>query len=267
MANTKSDVFSTLDKINVNGHTEVKEAGGVKLTYLSWAWGWKEVKKVYPDANYEIVKFDGIPYAYDPNTGYMVYTKVTIEGITHEMWLPVMDSNNRAMKAEPYEVKTKYRSFTVAPATMFDINKTIMRCLVKNLAMFGLGLYIYAGEDLPDSGDEVVETTPVKQEKKSTPKSAPKEKAEPKNEDDVVPMCAHCFKPIPAHDNYTPQQVANLTMHNLKKQLCWDCAHDYQEKIKAEKEKKQAEDAQANAPAPEYAIDEQTRLPFPMDEN
>ena len=263
MATTKNEVFSKLANINVNGHTEVKESGGVKLTYLSWSWAWKAVKETYPDANYEIVKFDGIPYAYDPNTGYMVYTKVTIEGITHEMWLPVMDSNNRAMKAEPYEVKTKYRSFTVASATMFDVNKTIMRCLVKNLAMFGLGLYIYAGEDLPDSGDEA-EVVPVKQEKKPAPKkSAPK--TEPKNEDDVVPMCVHCLKPIPAHDEYTPEQVASLTMHNLKKQLCWDCAHDYQEKIKEAQAKKMAEDAKANAPEPEYVIDEQTNLPFPME--
>lgn len=260
MATSKNDVFTNLNNINVNGYTEVKEAGGIKLTYLSWANAWKAVKEKYPEANYEIVKFDGIPYAYDPNTGYMVYTKVTIEGITHEMWLPVMDSNNRAMKAEPYEVQTKYRSFTVAGATMFDVNKTIMRCLVKNLAMFGLGLYIYAGEDLPDSGEDV-EIVPVKQEKKSAPKSAPKAKPEPKKED-VVPMCAHCLKPIPAHGDYTPEQVAELTLRNLKKQLCWDCAHDLQEKMKKAKEQKEAEDAKANAP--EYPIDEQIGLPFPL---
>ena len=84
---------------------------------------------------------------------YMVYTSVTIEGITHEMWLPVMDGNNKAMKAQPYTYTTRYGEKTVEAATMFDINKTIMRCLVKNLAMFGLGLYIYAGEDLPITED------------------------------------------------------------------------------------------------------------------
>lgn len=153
-AETKK-VFDELFNVNVNGHTEEKKGGdGKTLTYLSWTFAWAEVKKRYPNAQYEIEKFNGIPYVFDPNTGYMVYTKVTIEGVTHEMWLPVMDSNNRAMKAVPYEVQTKYKTFTVNSATMFDVNKAIMRCLVKNLAMFGLGLYIYAGEDLPEGEAE-----------------------------------------------------------------------------------------------------------------
>lgn len=139
--------FEELYNLNVNGKTEQKNG----LTYLSWAWAWAEFKKVYPDATYEVVKFDGLPYAYDTNTGYMVYTKVTADGITHEMWLPVMDGANHAMKSERYEIQTKYKKIPVEPATMFDVNKTIMRCLTKNLAMFGLGLYIYAGEDLPET--------------------------------------------------------------------------------------------------------------------
>ena len=160
MAQTKQqsavEVFEVLNKVNVNGHTDkINETG---LTYLSWCWAWSEVKKAFPDANYEIVKFNGLPYVFDEKTGYMVYTKVTIEGQTYEMWLPVMDRHNAAMKAEPYEVKTRYKSYTVAAATMFDINKAIMRCLTKNLAMFGLGLYIYAGEDLPETeADEAKE--------------------------------------------------------------------------------------------------------------
>jgi hypothetical protein len=143
--------FEKLYELNVNDKTENKNG----LTYLSWAWAWAEFKKAHPDATYEVKKFEnGLPYAYDPNTGYMVYTTVTVDELTHEMWLPVMDSNNKAMKNVPYEAKTKYKTFTVQPATMFDINKAIMRCLTKNLAMFGLGLYIYAGEDLPDTGDD-----------------------------------------------------------------------------------------------------------------
>lgn len=138
--------FEELYNLNVNAKTEKKNG----LTYLSWAWAWAEFKKAYPDASYEVVKFNGLPYAYDQLTGYMVYTKVTADGITHEMWLPVMDGANHAMKAERYEIQTKYKKIPVEPATMFDVNKTIMRCLTKNLAMFGLGLYIYAGEDLPE---------------------------------------------------------------------------------------------------------------------
>lgn len=140
--------FEKLNAINVNGHTEKKNG----LTYLSWAWAWAEVKKVYPDATYHIFKDEqGRPYIEDPGLGFMVYTSVTIEDQTHEMWLPVMDGANKAMKREPYTVKTKYgKELTVNAATMFDVNTAIMRCLTKNLAMHGLGLYIYAGEDLPE---------------------------------------------------------------------------------------------------------------------
>jgi hypothetical protein len=146
--------FDKLYEINVNNHTEEKNG----LTYLSWAWAWQEVKEVYPDATYTIKKFENsLPYVYDEKVGYMVFTEVTIEGLTHEMWLPVMDGANKAMKSEPYTYKTKYGEKTVEAATMFDINKTIMRCLVKNLAMFGLGLYIYAGEDLPQVEEKKID--------------------------------------------------------------------------------------------------------------
>jgi len=149
-----TEVFNTLFKINVNDHTEKKD----NLTYLSWPFAMAEAKKHFPDFTYKVHRFgdNQLPYVYDPDTGYMVSTEVTINGLTHEMWLPVMDGKNKAMKAVPqkYEVYNKwdktYVEKTIEAATMFDINKTIMRCLVKNLAMFGLGLYIYAGEDLPE---------------------------------------------------------------------------------------------------------------------
>lgn len=147
------EVFDTLFHLDVNDRVEKKKAGNTQLSYLSWAWAWAEVKKRYPNAQYEIVKFENNqPYVYDEKTGYMVFTKVTIEGVTHEMWLPVMDGANKAMKSESYTYATKYNGEkTVEAASMFDVNKTIMRCLVKNLAMFGLGLYIYSGEDLPEA--------------------------------------------------------------------------------------------------------------------
>lgn len=146
---SEKQVFDVLSVIDVNEHKENKNG----LSYLSWVWAWSEVVKRYPDAYYEVKKFDGLPYVYDENTGYMVYTTVTISGKTLEMWLPVMDFNNKAMKSHQYEYTTGYgknqKSHIVEQATMFDVNKAIMRCLAKNLAMFGLGLYIYAGEDLP----------------------------------------------------------------------------------------------------------------------
>jgi hypothetical protein len=123
---------------------------------LSWTYAWKEFKKVYPDAVYEIVHWDGHPYLFDENLGYMVETKITAGGETRSMWLPVMNGANKAMKHLPYQLKTASgKAINVESATMFDINSSIMRCLVKNIAMFGLGLYIYAGEDLP----EISETT------------------------------------------------------------------------------------------------------------
>lgn len=140
-----SDVFKTLIKVDVSKHVEKKNG----LTYLSWAWAWQYVKELYPSANFTDVKFDGIPYLFDDNLGYMVCTEVTIEGETIPMSLPVMDNSNKAMKNKPYNYKTRNGEKSVEAATMFDINNARMRCLVKNLAMFGLGLYIYAGEDLP----------------------------------------------------------------------------------------------------------------------
>lgn len=137
----KQSVFERLSAINVNDHVEKKK----DLTYLSWAWAWAVTKRECPDATYKILDTD-----YDEELGFMCHTTVTIEGETLEMWLPVMDGANKSMKKTSYTYSTRYGDKTVEAATTFDINKTIMRCLVKNLAMFGLGIYIYAGEDLPE---------------------------------------------------------------------------------------------------------------------
>ncbi len=123
--------FEEIYAINVNDKTEKKG----NLTYLSWAYAWAEFKKVYPDATYSVNTFDGAFCSGNEQMGYMVQTQVTAGDKTYEMWLPVMDNKNNAV---------------LAPK-MTDVNKTIMRCLTKNLAMFGLGLYIYAGEDLPET--------------------------------------------------------------------------------------------------------------------
>lgn len=178
--------FKKLNAINVNEHTEEKDG----LTYLSWAWAWAEVKKAYPDATYAIKRFDGKPYLFDEELGYMVFTEMTIENHTHEMWLPVMNGAKKAMKNEPYTYEVKkyvwdnqkrknvwtgeYEDKTVEPATMFDINTAIMRCLTKNIAMFGLGLYIYAGEDLPE-GAEVIPPAQAQQTQQDDKKPAPKQ--------------------------------------------------------------------------------------------
>ena len=95
--------FVKLFAIDFKDHLEVKKSGNTELKYVSWAYAWAEVKKLYPSASYEVKKFNGLPYVYDPITGFMVYTSVTIEGVSHEMWLPVLDSANKAMKTSVYK--------------------------------------------------------------------------------------------------------------------------------------------------------------------
>jgi hypothetical protein len=137
-----SNYFTALNAINVNGKTEKKNG----LTYLSWAWAWGEVKKLHPDAVYTIYENElGWNYHTDGKTCW-VKTGVTINGIEHIEYLPVMDFCNA--------------SIHVDKVTSFDVNKAIQRSLTKAVARHGLGLYIYAGEDLPE--DE----TPVKEEPK-----------------------------------------------------------------------------------------------------
>jgi len=159
-------IFQKLAKIDVTKKIVQKN----RLDYLPWADAWAELCKSYPDATYKIGNFgeSQLPYIYDGNMGYMVFTEVTIGALTHEMFLPVMDGANKAMKKEAYTYNVKDMAWNngysqqrkdtdgtllfiekqVDSATMFDVNKTIMRCLVKNIAMFGLGLSLYAKDDI-----------------------------------------------------------------------------------------------------------------------
>lgn len=195
----EQSVFATLSAINVNEHTEKKKTGNnTELTYLSWPWSWAEVKKRYPDASYKIYRDEhNRPYIEDPDFGLMCYTTVTINGQTHEMWLPVMNGANKSMKRQPYTYKV-WNSFKkqwedkyVEAASMFDINKTIMRCLVKNLAMFGLGLYIYAGEDLPETDTENAPEQPAQKKTaktKTVAQPAPQATASAKPAQPTIPQ-------------------------------------------------------------------------------
>lgn len=128
----ENNVFKTLNGVNVSGKTEKKN----NLTYLSWAWAWGEVKKAYPLANYKVYETaDGVIYWTDKRTCW-VKVSVTIEGLEHIEYLPVMDFRNAAIPVDKI--------------TSFDVNKTIQRALTKAIARHGLGLYIYAGEDMPE---------------------------------------------------------------------------------------------------------------------
>jgi len=122
-------IWKTLSSLNVNDDKEKKG----QFDYLSWADAWKHVQSAVDDATYELL--DDIVY---PDNSREVRCSVTINGVTHTMWLAVMDYNNRAIKNPDSAA----------------INKARMRCFVKAIAMHGLGLYIYQGEDLPDAPEE-----------------------------------------------------------------------------------------------------------------
>ena len=137
-------VYETLASINVNEHTEKKNG----LTYLSWAWAWAKVKEHYPLATYTIYENkDGLNYHTDGRTCW-VKTGVTIEGIEHIEYLPVMDYRNQSIPLDK--------------VTSFDVNKAIQRSLTKAVARHGLGLYIYAGEDLPEEEAKEAKATALK---------------------------------------------------------------------------------------------------------
>nr|DAZ60292.1 MAG TPA: Protein of unknown function (DUF1071) [Caudoviricetes sp.] len=179
--------FVELNNINVNGKTEKKNG----LTYLSWAWAWGEVKKLHPDATYTIYEnADGLFYHTDGKTCW-VKTGVTVNGVEHIEYLPVMDFKNRSIPVEQ--------------VTSFDVNKAIQRSLTKAVARHGLGLYIYAGEDLPES-------------------EAPEEKptAVP------APKCADCggmLYPIKKRDGtmWSVSDMAEYSLRRFDRILCPDC--------------------------------------------
>ena len=127
--NTKMNTFEKLSKINVSDHVEKKG----RFNYLSWTWAVSELRKAAPDATWEVIKYDGMPFC-KTECGYFVEVAVTVDGITLSQIHPVLDNNNK----------------TIPVPSAFQINTSIQRCLVKAIALHGLGLYIYSGEDLPE---------------------------------------------------------------------------------------------------------------------
>ena len=138
--NEQKAVFSVLSAIDVSEHIETKKNGQTELSYLSWAWAWHICKQNFPQAFYTIYENqNGRPY-FDAGRTAWVKTGVTIEGLEHIEYLPIMDYRNA--------------SIPVDRITSFDMNKSIQRSLTKAVARHGLGLYVYAGEDLPWSEEE-----------------------------------------------------------------------------------------------------------------
>ena len=140
------NIFNKLNSINVEEHIEEKNG----LRYLSWAWAWAEIKKAFPSARYTIYEnIDGWNYFTDGRTCW-VKTGVEIEGLEYIEYLPVMDYKNKSIPLEQ--------------VTSMDVNKTIQRSLTKACARHGLGLYVYAGEDLPEEEQKQVDNHPYTQE-------------------------------------------------------------------------------------------------------
>jgi hypothetical protein len=133
----RKELIARLLATNVNGHLEKKNG----LSYLSWAWAWAEALKADADATYKVEMFDGKCFM-DINGTAMVFVTVTMFKKPMTCQLPVMDYRNKA----------------IPNPDAFAVNTAIMRCMTKALALHGLSLYIYAGEDLPEEGRSVVIT-------------------------------------------------------------------------------------------------------------
>ena len=127
--------FAKLVALNLNDVKEKKD----RLDYISWAWAWQRLHELYPDSTSRVYEnADGWNYHTDGRTCW-VKVGVTVEGLEHIEYLPVMDNRNRSIPANQ--------------VTSFDVNKAIQRATTKAIARHGLGLYVYAGEDLPDAAD------------------------------------------------------------------------------------------------------------------
>jgi hypothetical protein len=130
---SNQNYFVELSKINVNEHVERKG----QFSYLSWPFAVSQLRQFDPVATWQVQRFDGLPYL-NTEAGVFVEVAVCVKGVSLSQIHPVLDSKNRSI---------------LAP-TAFDINTSIQRCLVKAIALHGLGLYLYSGEDLPLAGDE-----------------------------------------------------------------------------------------------------------------
>lgn len=132
---TTENYFSKLAQIDCAEHVEKKG----RFSYLSWAWAVKKLREVDPTATWEVKRFDGVPYL-KTDCGYFVEVEVTVQGLPLSQIHPILNNQNKPI-AEP---------------NSFDINTSIQRCLVKAIALHGLGLYIYAGEDLPEIQEPMI---------------------------------------------------------------------------------------------------------------
>lgn len=199
-------IFETLNNVDVSN--KVKEKGG--LTYLSWSSAWAEVKKKYPEATYTIIpqvdESGNTRFWHDDGKTGWVEVCVTIEDISHTEVLAIMDFKNKSIPAENI--------------TSVDANKSLKRCLVKALAMHGLGLYIYEGEDLPEEASKLLDLQNEVAEL-AKKKSSLSDKAK----DESITCCKEAEKEAnpDVDDELIAGKIANINdvtiLENLKKRL------------------------------------------------
>lgn len=214
-------VYTTLSAVDVGEKIEKKG----RLSYLSWAWAWGELKKRYPDAKSRVYeREDGRPYWDDGRTCW-VKCSVTVEGEEIIEYLPIMDSRNLSIPLEK--------------VTSMEVNKSIQRCVTKAIARHGLGLYIYAGEDLPEKDAE------AKAAQKATLAQAMRENREPVIPTDGkgTPVCELCGAPVAGYGKNPPATMWKYTKSKYGKGLCAECA----KKVAAAQEKKASLTAEPTA--------------------
>lgn len=179
----ETNYFRELNSIDCSNKIEKKNG----LSYLAWAFAWGEVKKRYPDATYTIYENEAGWFYHTDGQSCWVKTGVTVNGIEHIEYLPVMDNKNQ--------------SIPQSKVTSFDVNKAIQRSLTKACARHGLGLYIYAGEDLPEDAERVP---------------------------DPVEFCTDCMKQIFSikkrnGENWPVREIAAYSEQRFGRKLCPDC--------------------------------------------
>lgn len=199
MAINEETIFETLNKVNVSEHIEKKG----RFNYLSWPWAWAEVKKRYPAAEWTVYQADnGVPYITD---GRYCWVKVGVKiGMIENVEIyPVTDNTNK--------------SIPVAKVTSFEINTAIQRAMVKAIARHGLGLYIYAGEDLPE--EEKPEEKPLNQMSNDDFNALVNDE---KKKDDVY-ICSECGTQIVGTNTITAKTIAEGTLKSYGRILCQRC--------------------------------------------
>lgn len=201
----EKNYFTELNAINVSDKTEKKNG----MTYLSWAWAWGELKKLHPDATYTVYENkDGWLYHTDGRTCW-VKTGVTVNGIENIEYLPVMDFRNNSIPADK--------------VTSYDVNKAVQRSLTKAVARHGLGLYIYAGEDLPEG-----EEKPQERQTEKSPKAKPSAEI-------TCTKCGVKIEPVIAKTGktMTAQEISDFSRKKFGQCLCPACQKIENERAKA----------------------------------